>query len=277
MRDLWKFIVVTITGLVLAGTAVGIVAAQSGDSTPTPSPTEKEKDTPTAEADTPTAAADETPTAEADATPSEGDKVDLKDNFLDALAGNLGVSREDLDAALRQTGLDLLDQAVADGRITEDEAAKIRERIESGEGLFPFFPGPRGGFHGGFEHGFMVGANLEEIAGFLGVDRQVMVDGLQNNQSLAQIAEANGSSRAALVQFLVGQVTDHVNEAVANERITQERADEILANAEERINDLVDREGLPDRPGRHFGPGPFGPGGDDAGDDTQTDTSGLTF
>ncbi|MEX1254952.1 MAG: hypothetical protein WEE64_11500 [Dehalococcoidia bacterium] len=266
MHDLWKFIVVTITGLVLAGTAVGIVAAQSGEDT-TPSPTAEDEATPSDDANG--APAD-------DAEDADTDKTELKDNYLDSLAGNLGVSREELDAALQQTGLDLLDQAVADGRITEDEAANIRERIESGEGLFPFFPGHHGG-PGGFRHGFMVGANLEEIAEFLGVDRQVVIDGLQNEQSLAQIAEANGSSRDALVAFLLEQATERANEAVANERITQAQADEMLANAGERINDLVDREGLPDHPGRHFGPGRFGPGDDGAGDETETDTSGLTF
>jgi hypothetical protein len=261
MQDLWKFIVVTITGLVLAGAAVGIVAAQSDDET-TPSPTAEAEETPTDDS------------GDADGTEGETDKTALKDNYLDTLAENLGVSREQLDSALQQTALDLLDQAVADGRITEDEAAEIRERIESGESLFPFFPGP--GHHiGKFGHGFVVGAGLEEVADFLGVDREVVVEGLQNDQSLAQIAEANGSSRDALVAFLLEQTTERINQAVANERITQERADEILANAEEHINDLVDHQGLPDRPGRHFGPGRFFDG--DESDDTETDTSGLTF
>jgi hypothetical protein len=40
-------------------------------------------------------------------------------------------------------------------------------------------------------------------------------------------------------------VQDKVNQAVENGQITQERADEILANAPDRIDQLIDREGLP--------------------------------
>jgi hypothetical protein len=260
MHDLWKFIVVTITGLVLAGTAVGIVAAQTGEETP--SPTAEDNATPEDDGD-----AEDT-----DGQADESDKTERKDHYLDTLAGNLGISREQLDAALRQTGLDLLDEAVADGRITEEQAAEARERIESGEGLFPF----KGHHRGGFGHGFKVGANLEEVAEFLGVERDVVIEGLSNDQSLAQIAEANGTSRDALVAFLTEQVTERVSEALADGQITQERADEILANSDERINDLVDRQGLPERPGRHFRPGRFFDDETEA-DEGTTETSGLVF
>ena len=287
MRNIWKLLLVAIAGLALASAAVGIVAAQTDDATPTPSATEEEGDTPTATeeaSDTPTEEAEDTPTDEADDTPTEDgegdatadeDKATRRDAALDTLAENLGISREQLDVALRQTGLDLVDQALADGRITEDEAARIREAIESGE--LPFFFGGGHGFHRG--PGFCPGANLEEIAEFLGVEREVIVGGLQDDESLAQIAEANGSSRDALVDFLVGKVEERVNEAVANERITQEQADEILANAEERINELVDREGLPGpglRPGfdPRGGPGFLPPSGDE---DVTPETSGLIF
>jgi hypothetical protein len=285
MRNIWKLLLVAIAGLALAGAAVGIVAAQTDGPTPTPSATEEESDTPTATEegqDTPTEEADATPTAEADATPSDDnsdsstdEKATRRDAALDTLAENLGISREELDAALRQTGLDLVDQALADGRITEDEAAAIRERIESGE--FPFFFGGPGFHHRGFA--FCPGASLEEIADFLGVDRDVIVEGLQNDESLAQIAEANGSSRDALIEFIMGKIEERVNQAVENGRITQDQADEILANSGERVNDLVDREGLPDRGprpgfGPRGGPGFLPPSGEE---DVTPETSGLVF
>lgn len=257
MHDLWKFIVVTITGLALAGAAVGIVAAQSGEDA-SPSPTAEDETTPSDGTDGPA---------------PNGDKTELKDNYLDTLAGNLGVSREDLDAALRQTGLDLLDQAVADGRITEDEAAKIRERIESGEGLFPFF-----GHHGGFRHGFMVGAKLDDIASFLGVDLNVVTQGLQDGQSLAQIGEAHGKSRDELKGFMLSKLDERLSQAVADGTITQERADEVRSNADARIDEMIDRAGMPfpghDLPGHR----PFGPEMDD-GNDNSGDATGasLTF
>jgi DNA-binding phage protein len=227
MTDLWKFIVVTLTGLVLAGSAIGYVAAQTGDdATSTPAATEEATGTPDGGDD-------------ATDTPSE-DEDTLRDQFLDDLAGRLGVSREQLDQAMSDTALALVDQAVADGRITEAEAEIIRERIA--EGGFPFFGLPG---HHRFGLGPGCGVNLEETAEFLGTTVTELRDALAEGQSLAQVAEAQGVSREDLVAFLIGEVEERLNEAVANERITQEEADEKLASAAERIEELVDREGLP--------------------------------
>jgi hypothetical protein len=79
---------------------------------------------------------------------------------------------------------------------------------------------------------------------------------------LAQIAEANGVSRDDLIAFLVGQFEEKLADKVESEEINQERADELLARFQERVEELVDQT-EPFRP--HFGPGPgrfqerFGP------------------
>jgi len=116
---------------------VGVVMAQTGDD-PTTTPTD------------------------GTTTPADNHADRLSD-YLDQLAANLGVSRDALDGALKQTALDMLDQAVADGLIDEEKAAEIREMIESGEGPVGIGPmgggfkgghGPRGGgFPGGHFHG----------------------------------------------------------------------------------------------------------------------------
>jgi hypothetical protein len=195
---------------------------------------------------------------EADATPDgeETDKETRRDTYLDTLAENLGVTREALDAALKQTGLDMVDQALADGKITEEEAANIRERIESGEGfLFPFGPGFGHHGHPGFKFGFHFGVQLDDLAEFLGVDNAVVTDALRNGDTLAEIAEANGKTRDELKAHLMEDVSARVAEAVENGDMTQEEADEKLADATERIDDLIDRGGFP---GPHLGP--WGPG-----------------
>lgn len=238
MSNIWKVILLGIAGLVLAGAAFGIVAAQ--DSGETPSAT-----------DTPTA----TPSDEdSDAAPSDAPKDALHDDYLSTLAENLGISQDELEAALKQTALDMVDQAVANGNLTEEQAAEIRERIESGEAP-PFFFGFGRGFHHGFDRGVGVGAKLDDIAGFLGVEVADITSALQDNQSLAQIADANGKTAGELAAFLLEQVTERVNDAVANGDLTQERADEVLANAPDRIDELINREGFP---GPHRGgPGHF--------------------
>ena len=215
-------------GIVLSVAAVAVATSGFSSAQETPGAT----DTPAA-TDTPVAA-----------------KTELRDDFLDRLADELGVSREQLDAAIQNVGLDMVDQAVADGRITEEEADRIRSAIEDGK--LPFF-GLRGGHHGGhFPGRFAPG----KVAEFLGVEPQVVLDGLQNDQSLAQIAEANGKTRDELKTFLLDEVKEYTAQMVEHGRITQERADEILANAPARIDELIDREGLPEHPFKG-GPGGF--------------------
>jgi hypothetical protein len=129
----------------------------------TPTATVESQDTGTA-APSATDVADETEEASPDATeeaetPSDqadGDnKGTLRDEFLQSLADELGISVDELTQALSNVALDMVDQAVADGRITEDEAAAVRERIASGD--FPLFPRFHHRFGPGHHFGFGCG------------------------------------------------------------------------------------------------------------------------
>ncbi|WP_433134564.1 hypothetical protein ACQPWW_25850 [Micromonospora sp. CA-240977] len=111
----------------------------------------------------------DTPTPSASTAPAPGAKADRQNEFAEALAKELGVptdkvtaalekvreqhrpadrpqrpSAEDRKAALKQR----LDQAVKDGKLTQEQADAITKAIEAG-----VFPGPGGhrgpGAHGG--------------------------------------------------------------------------------------------------------------------------------
>ena len=93
-------------------------------------------------------------------------------------------------------------------------------------------PGGRHGMRGGPGH-------LGQVADFLGVDADVIQEGLEAGETLADIAAANGSSGTALVDSLVADLTEKLDGAVADERIDQEKADEILDDATEKITTMV--------------------------------------
>ena len=268
MKNFWKAGIAGFVLLAIAGTAAGIVAAQTGGSTPDATSTQEQATATSKDATS-------TPKSDSDATPAEKDT--LRDQFLDDLAGKLGVSRADLDTALSQTALDMVDKALADGKITDAEAQRIRDKINSGD--FPFFGGFGHHGRGGMGFGMMgCGANLDDIAGFLGVDASVVRDGLMNDQSLAQIAEANGKSRDELKSFLIDNVTTKLNQAVTDQDITQKRADEALQNFKDHVDDLIDHQGAPFRGGPHFRGGYPGDKDDDQGNSTpETETSSLTL
>lgn len=179
------------------------------------------------------------------ATPSarQQERQAQADAYLARLAQNLGVSVDQLKNALKQTALQQVDAALAAGDLTAEQAQAIRERINAGSGAF-FGPGfgrggPDGpGGHGG--RGGHAGASHEEIATFLGITAEQLRTEL-NGKSLAQVAQAHGKTRDALIQFLVQQATTRINAEVTAGRLTQAQATERLGDLQTKIAEIVDR------------------------------------
>jgi hypothetical protein len=183
------------------------------------------------------------------ATSAQPDHAAQEQAYLAALAGNLAISVDTLTAALKTTSLSFLDKAVADGKITADEAANIRTRIEAGDLGIGFGGGPRdGGEHGKRARPI---ANPEALATFLGTTAGQVRTELQGGSTLAQVADAHGKSCDELKAFLVSEEQAHLAQAVADGHLTQPEADTKLAEFQGRVDSIVDGAGFP---------GPGGPG-----------------
>src|SRR5262245_31493342 len=86
-------------------------------------------------------------------TPTPGAKVDRAADYLAKLAANLGVSVDALKAAGQKTAGQIIDEAVAAGRLTAEQGAAAKARIAAGgPGAFGFggphfgkAPGTQGG------------------------------------------------------------------------------------------------------------------------------------
>jgi hypothetical protein len=98
------------------------------------------------------------------------------------------------------------------------------------------------------------GPALDAMAEAIGIDVEALHTALEEGQTPAEVAEANGVSRADLVDAIVADITSHIDEHVASGEITQEEADERLADVEANAELIVDGE-------RPEGMGPGGPGG----------------
>ncbi len=226
MKRFWKVGIAVVALLALGGVAAGIVAAQTGGaSTPT-----EQNATATQQSATPSSA-----------TPAH--KQQLINDFLTRLAANLGISVDQLKKALTTTETQMIDQAVADGKITQAEADKIKAKIASGQApLFPFIGRHGRGFGKFGEMGF-----VKETATFLGITPQVVITGLRNNQSLAQIAQAHGKTADELSSYLYDQLKSRLDTAVKNGKITQDQENTRLSNAKTRIANAISRVGIPGR------------------------------
>ena len=162
---------------------------------------------------------------------------------------------------------------VTDGTITQQQADRVATTLNDSEALHRGGHGGHGG-HGGF--GLRGGMALGTAAEALGITAEELRTALGEGKTLAEIAEAEGVETDALVDDLVAAATERIEQAVTNDRLTRERADELIAALPERVATAV-QEGFG---GRGFGPGGggrhdhrdgFGPGLRENGtqDDTQ--------
>jgi polyhydroxyalkanoate synthesis regulator phasin len=168
---------------------------------------------------------------------------------IDDAAKQLGVEPSALSDALRQALKNRIDEAVDAGRITEEQADALKERIDSQD-----TPLLLGGLGHGPGHGhFGAFAELDAASSYLGLTETELRTALSEGKSLAEIAKDEGKSVEGLVNALVDAASARLDQAVEDGRLTRSQADEIEADLEKRITELVNRQ--PDT-----GLGPMGHG-----------------
>ena len=183
-------------------------------------------------------------------------------DLMDALLGHLDVSRGDVISHVRTGGtlaelaeengssgdelVDVLmavvdakiDQAIADGadpERAEEFRANAAERITNM--VFSTHDGPGG--NPGIGNGEAKDLLLDTVMDFLDVNKGEVVSHVRTGGTLAELADENGSSGPELEAALVAAVQARVDQAIDDGKISEERGDEIVANAAERINEVV--------------------------------------
>jgi len=155
--------------------------------------------------------------------------------YAEALAAQLGISVDELLAARKAAWDQVIDNAVASGRITPEQGEEMKEN--PGKARRGLVRKAAAGIHG------IIAGAIDVAAETIGITRDEVKEGLTNGQSLGQIAEANGSSVAELKAALIGAAEARLAEAVSSGRISQEQADRIEAGLAEKIDALIARQG----------------------------------
>jgi lambda repressor-like predicted transcriptional regulator len=145
-----------------------------------------------------------------------------QEQFLSSVAAKLGVSADQLKGAIQSTELEMLDNAVEQGKVRPEVADRLRQRIEEGR-LLPSLsraasgqerlrPGQRLVLHSAAEVLDMTPADLV---------RELRDSG----KSLAQLAEEKGISRDELKSGILADVEKHLDNGL--ERL-RENIDRII-------------------------------------------------
>lgn len=108
------------------------------------------------------------------------------------------------------------------------------------------------------------GAGLAVIAEAIGIEQDELRAALEDGSTPAEVAEANDVDRDTVFDALVEHMNERIDQAVEDERLTEDEADEKRAEVEDRANAILDGE----RPERPEG-APQGPGADDDAEDSE--------
>ena len=183
------------------------------------------------------------------------------------IAAEQGIAIDTVVAALVADLEEHLDEHVADGSLTEDEAAeklasaedRISEKVNEVPPTRDRNSGPRRG-------GQLPAAVLE----MLGIDGPALREALSEGKSVADIAEENGVEIGDIVSALVDERAAHLAEHVADGSLTEDEAAEKLEAMEakiiERLN-TVPEAGERLRGPKHDGDDEFRRGHRDHADD----------
>lgn len=165
-----------------------------------------------------------------------------KPSVTDDVAQRLGITSERLQAAFKASLAARVDAALAAGKLTPEQAVKLKERIAGAKGL---------GLD--VKRGFAakqqallkrVGAKAKSLgaaADYLGLTREELRAELRSGKSLAQVASAQGKTVDGLVAAILAPVKERLSKAVAAKRLTQQRADELLERLTDRVEKRVAR------------------------------------
>ena len=172
---------------------------------------------------------------------SDADGDDPDQSFIERLAGKLGLTSDELVATIKETRIEMVDEAVADGRLTESQGEALRERIENADGSF--LSGLRDRAVGRYAWG-QLDITLDTVAVQLQMSTDELRAELEAGATLEEVIVAQGTTVDAVVAALVADAETTLAVAVADGELTQDQADRILENLPERLTRMIEH-GLP--------------------------------
>ena len=183
----------------------------------------------------------------------------IRQKMHEAIAGVLGIGVDEYDAAIETAQGQLLEEAVAEGVLTQEQADQLLERMEGGFGFkgMPVGRGGRDGRMGGWMGG-LENSLINVAAEQLNLEVDDLLAELQDGKSIAEVAESQGVDPQTIAAAYIATLSETLAEAAAEERITQEQADQMLDRMTEGVTAQLDSTCGGFRPGGFKGQMPEG-------------------
>lgn len=160
----------------------------------------------------------------------------LYQDFVAKLAANLGIDQDELTTAIDATKQQMLDEAVQEGKITQEQADKIAERKDGGFCGFGFNDGRMGNKGNMGTEGRLGGRNLDGMAYILGITSEELQAELESGEIMQDILTGHGLTMQEFRQKMQEQREAQISQDLTDGKITQEQADKKLQNKGPRFN-----------------------------------------
>lgn len=175
-------------------------------------------------------------TAGAVAATKADEAKDRENAVLTTAAKQLDVTPQELRNALKAGQAAQLEQAVKDGKLTQEQADAIAQRMNQ-SGLV--LGGP-GGPHGKGGPGHRGGGRemFGDVAKALGLSEAQLREQLEDGKTLAQVAKAQGKDLDDVKAAVKKAATARLDEAVKDGDLTKAQRDDMLEHLDEHLERL---------------------------------------
>ena len=179
----------------------------------------------------------------------------FRDRMHQAIASILGITVEKYEEAIETAEDQVLEQAVADEWLTQEQADRMQEHLDA-------VPGPGRGGMGFRGMRGMPGMHSESLISIAAeqLDMSVsdLTDELQDGKSIADVAAEKGVETQTIADAYLAQYKEKLADAVADGDITQKQADAMLENRAEQVAEQLEAACGGCMPGGFMGPGDRG-------------------
>jgi len=216
----------------------------------------------------PSAATAQTPSSSSSSSSDQATPPAVEQHpWLAVAAQTIGISEDDLIAAV-QSGQTIAQVAQAHGVDPQAVIDAMVADAEShlSENVADFVNNTPQDLSRHRHPGQPPGPSLDVAASAIGVTVDDLRTALQSGQTIAEVAQAHGVDPQTVVDALVADAQQHLDQAVAAGRLSQERADDIASHLSDQMTKLVNNLPPAGPDGSGFGPGFGGPGFGGPGD-----------
>ena len=145
----------------------------------------------------------------------------MHQSFIAKFAANLGVTEDQVTKAFDATQKQIIDEAVQQGELTQEQADKIQSKEGLGFHKFVFGRGGDGNFK-------VMGRNLDGMATALGMTADQLNTELKAGKNIKNIVADQGMTMEQFSQKMLEMKKDGISKAVSEGKLTQEQADNML-------------------------------------------------